>query len=103
MNNYQLRSYDSQTPTSLGTDRIINIERVFLSGGESDNRIDASQAYISVNFAGKGGSDTVIGGFYNDTLSGGEGNDTIDGGEGVDTLRETADDDFRLKSKRLTT
>ncbi|AFY57514.1 Ca2+-binding protein, RTX toxin [Rivularia sp. PCC 7116] len=100
-NNYQLTSYDSQTLQQLSTDGIRNIKLASLSGGESDNRIDASQAYISVNFAGKGGSDTVIGGYFNDTLSGGEGNDTIDGGEGIDTLRETADTDFRIIGNRI--
>jgi len=99
--NYRLISSDSQTLKQLSIDNIQSIEKISLSGGESNNKIDASQAYMSVNLSGKGGSDTVIGGFYNDILSGGEGSDTIDGGEGIDTLRETADADFRILGNRI--
>ncbi len=89
------------TTNNRSIDQLINIERISLTGGESNNRISAYQSYFIANLAGEGGDDTLIGGYGNDTLSGGEGIDTIDGGEGIDTLRETADADFRVRRDRL--
>jgi ELWxxDGT repeat protein len=103
-----------------GTDTIASIERVILTGGNSDNTIDASGFSGSTYIYGRGGNDTLNGGSRNDYLYGGqgddsikggsgndylygeEGNDSIDGGQGFDTLRETADVNFTLTDTQLT-
>ncbi len=99
----RLESYDSNTKINLGRDELRNIEKISLTGGESNNYLEARDFDGNVNLSGKDGDDTLIGGRGNDTLSGGDGDDTIDGGEGIDTLRETADVDFRLKNANLYT
>ncbi len=97
----RLESYDSNSRINLGRDEIRNIERISLTGGESDNRLEARDFEGNVIFSGKGGDDTLVGGVSNDNLSGGEGSDTIDGGEGIDTLRENADADFIVTGKQI--
>ncbi|MBE9211527.1 DUF4347 domain-containing protein [Plectonema cf. radiosum LEGE 06105] len=97
LNGDRLNSQDSKTRIYLSSDRLFNIEKLSLTGGESNNRIEARNFYGDVNLAGEAGNDTLIGGLGNDILSGGEGNDTLDGGAGIDTVRETADADFQLE------
>ncbi len=86
---------------ATGTDNFSNIERVVLSGGDSNNTIDASAYSGNAYLYGRAGNDSLTGGSGNDNLYGGEGNDTINGGDGVDTLRETADTDFTLTINTL--
>ena len=77
------------TNTSLkgnGTDILTGIEQVSLTGGSSNNIINASGSSISaVNLSGGAGNDTLRGGTGNDSLDGGAGNDSLDGGAGNDT------------------
>ncbi|MCJ8279762.1 MAG: putative Ig domain-containing protein, partial [Rivularia sp. ALOHA_DT_140] len=85
-----------------GIDSFVNIERAILSGGNSDNIIDASQYNKSTHLYGRGGNDTLKGGIRSDYLYGEQGDDSIDGGKGYDTLRETKDVDFILTNTQLT-
>jgi len=98
--------------TGNGNDDLYSIERATLTGGKSDNRLDASAFVGTVTLNGKAGNDTLIGGTDNDrliggdgddaliggagndTLSGGTGNNFLDGGEGIDWLQETGDFNF---------
>ncbi len=71
----------------LGTDRLLGIERAFLTGGGSSNKFDASKFTLgAVELVGLGGNDTLLGGTLNDSLLGGAGNDSLLGGLGADTL-----------------
>ena len=85
-----------------GTDTLVNIERAILSGGNSDNLIDASAYSNSTYLYGRAGNDTLLGGTRNDYLYGGQGDDSIDGGKGYDIIRETADVNFTLTDTQLT-
>ncbi|MDJ0658159.1 MAG: hypothetical protein QNJ42_01575 [Crocosphaera sp.] len=72
--------------SGLGDDTLIGIERVELTGGASDNLLDASAANLEVRLKGLGGDDTLIGGLGDDTLTGGTGTNHLWGGEGSDTF-----------------
>lgn len=66
-----------------------NVERWTLSGGVSDNVIDASLytrpgGFLTLN--GNGGADTITGSSGDDVIDGGTGNDTITAGGGSDTV-----------------
>ncbi|MEM7556553.1 MAG: calcium-binding protein [Cyanobacteria bacterium P01_A01_bin.84] len=63
--------------TGHEVDVISNIERGTLIGGDSDNKLDASEFSGRVNFRGKGGADVLIGGNNIDTAI------YIDSDEGV--------------------
>jgi Ca2+-binding RTX toxin-like protein len=81
--------------TGLGTDSLTGIDQARLTGGESDNALDAT-AFTdgSVTLEGLGGSDTLRGGTENDTLTGGVGTDSyIFGAQafGTDTIVEAPD------------
>jgi len=70
-----------------GIDLLYSIEQATLTGGNSNNRIDASDFSLgAVRLNGKGGDDILFGGTDNDRLNGGDGNDILVGGEGKDTL-----------------
>lgn len=86
----------------LGSDAIGQLERVTLTGGPSNNTIDASASGAVVALDGSTGDDILLGGSAGDTLAGsagtddltgGSGNDTLDGGLGADTLTGGAGDD----------
>jgi Ca2+-binding RTX toxin-like protein len=67
--------------------KVTNVQVVRLTGGEGNNRIDASAFSVgSVTLYGMGGDDVLIGGTGNDVLDGGEGNDSLYGGAGNDLL-----------------
>ena len=78
--------------TGNGTDTLISIERVDLSGGESGNRIATS---------GFGGQARLQGFDGNDTLTGGSGSDSLDGGNGVDFLNGFNDDALTIERDTL--
>lgn len=61
----------------LGTDILTGIERVALTAGASNNRIDASGFNGQVILNGRGGDDTLIGSNSNDIIRGGSGGDVI--------------------------
>ena len=94
-----LQSTDTQqvlTDSSLsgrGNDAVSSIELARLTGGNSDNRIDAS---------GFSGTVTLTGGAGHDTLLAAAGDDSVDGGAGTDEIRQTADADQVLLNTSLT-
>ncbi|BAY82706.1 hyalin repeat protein [Calothrix parasitica NIES-267] len=88
--------------TGSGTDSFVNIERAILSGGNSDNIIDASAYSKNTYLYGRAGNDTLLGGTRNDYFYGEQGDDFIDGGKGYDIIRETRDTDFTLTNNQLT-
>lgn len=96
--------------TGNGNDTIISVERAFLVGGASNNKLDASAfftpLFTTVTLDGAGGNDSLVGtagndilfdgtegddtmlaGAGNDYLFGGSGKDYLDGQEGDDTVR----------------
>ncbi|MDZ8023623.1 MAG: DUF4347 domain-containing protein [Nostoc sp. DedQUE11] len=78
----------------LGNDSFTNIERVTLTGGISDNTLNASLFTIaSVYLYGGNGHDTLLGGNQNDYLYGQNGSDRLIGNAGNDYLYGGADND----------
>jgi Ca2+-binding RTX toxin-like protein len=68
-----------------GTDSLSNIETASLTGGSSNNNLNASAFTLgSVTLNGGAGNDKLLGGSGNDNLVGGAGNDTLTGGTGQD-------------------
>ena len=87
-----------------------SIEVVKLTGGWSDNLMDASEFTGSVELRGDEGNDTLLGGSGQDVLLGGLGDDLLTGGigadwlegnEGLDTLIESRDVNFTLSNFQL--
>lgn len=72
--------------TGIGTDMVRQVERLQLTGGAGDNRLDVSDFGNPTEVNGEGGNDTLIGSTAADTLNGGEGNDSILGRDGNDLL-----------------
>ncbi|BAY77072.1 hypothetical protein NIES25_35300 [Nostoc linckia NIES-25] len=78
----------------LGNDSFSSIEKVTLTGGISDNTLNASSFTIaSVYLYGGNGHDTVLGGSQNDYLYGENGSDRLIGNAGIDRLYGGADND----------
>jgi Ca2+-binding RTX toxin-like protein len=73
------------------TDTLVSIESASLTGGSSNNIIDAGAFSGSTVLDGSGGNDTVIGGNGADILIGGAGDDILRGGAGNDIYRFDAD------------
>src|SRR5579859_6924226 len=104
----------------LGVDTLTDVEQASLTGGASNNTLNASGFSGPVTLDGGAGDDVLIGGPDtlglgadillggpgNDTLTGGRGNDTLDGGPGVNLLSETGQDvvgvHFILSNNTLT-
>lgn len=85
--------------TGLGADVIKanSIEAARLSGGLSDNRLDASSFTLgNVTLNGGEGNDILLGGSKHDLLIGGNGRDLLVGGQGYDTLSGDAGDDILI-------
>jgi Ca2+-binding RTX toxin-like protein len=82
------------TNTSLtgnGTDSLTGIERAILTGGASNNTLNASGFTLgAVTLDGGLGNDTLIGGSSTDTLTGGADNDTLTGNGGNDIFNVNA-------------
>lgn len=76
--------------TGVGDDRLVDIERILLSGTNGPNRFDASAFSVGgleeVVFFGFGGDDELIGSSGHDRINGGPGNDVLRGGRGNDRL-----------------
>lgn len=78
----------------LGNDTLNNIESATLTGGISNNVIDANAFTLGgVTLIGAGGSDSLIGGNQNDTLIGVQTEDMFPGRGEVDTLTGRAGED----------
>ncbi len=97
--------------TSMGSDTVLAIERIQISGGAANNFFDARQATVPVFLSGGVGNDTLLGGSKadgivgndgDDVLSGGAGNDVIDGGAGTDYVVEKANADFTINGVTIT-
>lgn len=74
--------------TGLGNDRVLNIEIVLLTGGESANRFDLSRFdAVWTILVGLGGDDHIIGSPGADLVEAGSGNDFVSGGLGDDTIK----------------
>jgi Ca2+-binding RTX toxin-like protein len=86
------------TPTQVFVagvgERFYDIERAVLSGGDGNNRLDASAFTGPVILVGGDGHDTLVGGPGSDQLSGGAGNDSLVGGLGADVLDTGSGADF---------
>ena len=82
--------------SGLGTDSIAEIERAELTGGASDNIIDATTFSGVVVLRGGGGNDELIGTAFNDTMFGGSGNDSMSGLAGDDLLNGDTDHDSMI-------
>ena len=72
--------------TGNGSDVLVGIETAQLTGGISNNRLDASAFTGNVTLIGDAGNDTLIGGSGNDSLRGDVGNDSLKGRDGDDSL-----------------
>lgn len=77
--------------------------RVYVSGQDGNDSIQARAVHIPVVLDGGAGNDTMTAGWGNDTLTGGLGDDVLDGGPGIDRLVESGDVDFTLVQGRRTT
>ncbi|MCX7424007.1 MAG: calcium-binding protein, partial [Planctomycetia bacterium] len=84
---------DDSNLLSTGFVSLGNIERARLTGGVSDNLLNALGFTGTVTLNGAGGNDTVLGGHGNDSLLGGDGADLLRGGDGNDILRGNAGSD----------
>lgn len=96
---------------SFGTDSVVAVERIQVSGGAANNFFDARQATVPVFLAGAAGNDTLLGGSKadgitggdgDDVLSGGGGADVLDGGPGTDYVLEKANADFTVNGVTIT-
>jgi len=112
---------DTGTPVDTG---------IVFTGGDGNDRFDASLAVGNTILTGNGGDDVMIGGSGNDTLNGGsgkdevignagddlvqgqgstgdtldggDGNDTLNGGSGNDLIRESFSGDATLTNSLMT-
>ncbi|AVH73051.1 NHL repeat-containing protein [Nostoc sp. 'Lobaria pulmonaria (5183) cyanobiont'] len=83
--------------SGLGNDSLINIERVTLTGGISNNTLNASSFTIaSVYLYGGNGNDSLLGGSNNDYLYGQNDSDRLIGNAGNDYLYGGAGDDILI-------
>jgi Ca2+-binding RTX toxin-like protein len=80
--------------TGQGTDSLNSIEGADLTGGSSNNLINAVAFSGEVHLYGEAGNDTLLGGSGNDLIEGGDGDDVISGGAGDDDLYGNAGDDI---------
>ena len=74
------------TAAGLGTDILVNIDRVRLTGGDGDNTLDATAFSGIAYLIGGPGQDMLLGGAGNDRLYGQLGDDSMVGGAGRDFL-----------------
>lgn len=81
------------------TDTLDSIEHVILSGGDSNNKLDASQFQGTVHLHGGEGHDQLTGGQQGDVLVSSSGNDSLTGGAGADTFDVVGRVEF-LRSNR---
>lgn len=113
--------------SGLGTDTLddfggfaIDAFEVHITGGSSNNSLNASSSSWPVTLSGSSGNDHLRGGSAADSLVGGSGNDrlagngggdsltgnsgsdSMSGGSGTDRVIETGNTNFELKNTRLT-
>ncbi|MBL9139058.1 MAG: M10 family metallopeptidase C-terminal domain-containing protein [Verrucomicrobiales bacterium] len=86
---------DANLTIGLGeTDDLIGIEAATLTGGASNNTLNASAFSGSATLIGLDGNDTLTGGSGRDSLIGGGGDDTLSGNAARDTYVFDADSDL---------
>ena len=73
--------------TGNGTDVVVAVEAAQLTGGTSNNKLDANAFSGNVTLIGDAGNDTLIGGAGNDSLQGDVGSDSLKGRDGDDLLK----------------
>jgi Ca2+-binding RTX toxin-like protein len=85
--------------TGNGSDTLNSIESANLTGGTSNNILNASAFGLgSVTLNGNAGNDTLTGGTSGDILIGGSGNDILTGGSGNDMFIYNTDAPFLLSA-----
>jgi Ca2+-binding RTX toxin-like protein len=88
-----------------GTDAHGGFERAVISGGSSNDRLDASQANMPVTLFGNDGDDTLLGSSENDIVDGGAGDDVAEFAGSNITLTATsvtgAGDDLLISMEGL--
>lgn len=73
----------------IENDTLLQVEQVELTGGPSNNQLNASGFSGRTVLDGGAGTDTLRGGSGNDTLVAGFGSDSLVGNAGTDTVRTT--------------
>lgn len=88
----------TNTQLKIGSevDTLVGFEQALLTGGSSNNTLDASGFAGRVVLSGLGGVDTLIGGSSNDILIGGDDADYLEGRGGFDILLGGKGNDFYL-------
>jgi Ca2+-binding RTX toxin-like protein len=74
------------TLTGRGTDTLDSIEDAQITGGASDNVLDATDFTGTTVIKGQDGDDVISGGHNDDELHGGTGDDILNGNDGDDSL-----------------
>lgn len=96
--------------TGLGTDILVTLEEVSLTGGVGNNSLTVNGFAGTVTLRGAAGNDTLLGGSGNDLLAGEEGDDQLtgaagddqlDGGSGTDVLIEGGATNYSLSESSL--
>jgi RHS repeat-associated protein len=88
--------------SGAGSDTLFGVEQARLTGGPSDNRLDAASFSGPVTLNGGAGNDTLVAGSYGSVLSGGSGTNVLTGGSGSDTVAEAGDVHFTLSNNNCT-
>ena len=78
----------------LGWDTLVQIENIELTGGDSDNTLNATNFNGEARLSGGAGNDVLLGGQGKNVLVGGAGNDTLSGGGANDVLYGDAGNDL---------
>ena len=81
-----------------GSDSVTAFEVAILTGGASNNTINAAAFAGSTSLTGAAGNDVLIAGAGASTLDGGTGNDTLTGGKLSDSLIGGDDDDLLVEA-----
>ncbi|WP_198301687.1 beta strand repeat-containing protein [Vitreoscilla filiformis] len=76
----------ASTLVGSGSVTVSSMERILLSTGSGNDRIDNSSNATNDDIRTNAGNDTLYGGGGNDILDAGAGNDLLTGGSGSDTL-----------------
>ncbi len=88
----------AKTLNGNGSDIIGTFEVAILTGGNSNNTINAATFAGSTSLTGAGGNDVLIAGTGASTLDGGTGNDTLTGGKLNDSLLGGDDNDLLVQA-----
>lgn len=96
--NVSLITLTAGTLNGIGADTIIGFELAILSGGDSNNTINAGAFAGSTSLTGAGGHDVLIAGAGTSTLDGGTGDDTLTGGKSNDSLVAGDGNDLLIQS-----